>query len=69
MAEREHAPILGPSLSRAGLRGLVAARPFACAGMLGATGIVMAVAAPVTMMIRLNGITAFVGGVRMGRAR
>jgi hypothetical protein len=37
--------------------------------MLGAAGIVMAVAAPVTMMIRLNGITAFVGGVRMGRAR
>jgi hypothetical protein len=69
MAEREHAPILGPSFSRVGLRGLGAARPFACAGMLGAAGIVMAVAAPVTMMIRLNGITAFVGGVRMGRAR
>jgi hypothetical protein len=37
--------------------------------MLGAAGMVMTVAAPVTMMIRLNGITAFVGGVRMGRAR
>jgi hypothetical protein len=37
--------------------------------MLGAAGMVMAVAAPVTMMIRLNGITVFVGGVRMGRAR
>jgi hypothetical protein len=69
MAEREHAPILRPSLSCAGLRGLGAARPFVCAGMLGAAGMVMTVAAPVTMMIRLNGITAFVGGVRMGRAR
>jgi len=69
MAEREHAPILRPSLSCEGLRGLGAARPFVCAGMLGAAGMVMTVAAPVTMMIRLNGITAFVGGVRMGRAR
>jgi len=37
--------------------------------VLGAAGIVMAGAAPVTVMIRLNGIAAVVGGVRMDRPR
>jgi hypothetical protein len=37
--------------------------------MLGAAGIVMAFAASVMAMIRLNGIMAVVGGVRMGRPR
>jgi hypothetical protein len=69
MAERKHAPILVPSLVRTGWRGLGAARPFTRAGMLGAAGIVMALAAPVMAMIRLNGIMAVGGGVRMGRRR
>jgi hypothetical protein len=37
--------------------------------MLGAARMVMAVATPVTMMIRLDGVAAIVGGVRMSRAR
>jgi hypothetical protein len=57
-----------PSLARAGRGGLGAARPFARPRMLGAAGIVMAVAALVTV-IRWNGIMAVVGGVRRGRPR
>ncbi len=67
MAEGERAPILVASLARAGWGGLGVARPFAGARMLGAAVmvVVMVLAAPVTVVIRLSGIMTVVGGVRL----
>jgi hypothetical protein len=69
MPERKDARFPPPAIACTGRGGLGVARPFGRAGMLGATGMMMDLAAPVTMMILLDGITAVIAGVRMSRPR
>ncbi len=69
MPEREDSLVAPPVTARPGMGGFRVARPFGRAGMLGATGMVMDLAAPVTVMILLDGIMAVIAGVRMSRPR
>jgi hypothetical protein len=68
MSDRKDAPLRALAVARS-RRGSVA-RPFARAGMLSATGMMVDLAAPVTSMILLDGIMAIIdGGGRMSRPR